>query len=86
MNGMAIKIDNLQVHIFKFLQQNDFVLKPTFWVSVITLEETLWLIIFFFLSEKNKTKQIFIAFKVTQETFCPLYFHSFSTPRLTKKF
>ena len=39
MNGMAIKIDNLQVHIFKFLQQNDFVLKPTFWVSVITLEE-----------------------------------------------
>ena len=39
MNGMAIKIDNLQVHIFTFLQQNDFVLKPTFWVSVITLEE-----------------------------------------------
>ena len=84
MNGMVIKIDNLQVHIFTFLQQNDFVLKPTFWVSVITLVSLTYNL--FFLSEKNKTKQIFIAFKVTQETFCPLYFHSFSTPRLTKKF
>ena len=38
MNGMAIKIGNSQIHIFTFRQQKDCVLKPTFGVSVITLE------------------------------------------------